>query len=164
MLSRRERDRSLSHRRLVRAAAGDDYTVRLFNPYVSSIVGEKLFPKELDELSNVIKGHRARLGSMREKHDHKKQLSRQRAASGRTRLRTLSSFSGKKLGTGADRYRSLRQGTRRDHHQGCTPLAQAPQIPKIVDASSPASLRHTLQKNQPPFHASTRLKFCKSAA
>ena len=71
MLSRRERDRSLSHRRLVRAAAGDDYTVRLFNPYVSSIVGERLFPKELDELSNVIKGHRARLGSMREKHDHK---------------------------------------------------------------------------------------------
>ena len=42
MLSRRERDRSLGRRRLVRAAAGDDYTVRLFNPYVSSIVGEKL--------------------------------------------------------------------------------------------------------------------------
>ncbi len=69
MLSRRERDRSLSHRRLVRAAAGDDYTVRLFNPYVFN--REKLFPKELDELSNVIKDHRARLGSMREKNDHK---------------------------------------------------------------------------------------------
>ena len=27
--------------------------------------------KALDELSNVIKGHRARLGSMREKNDHK---------------------------------------------------------------------------------------------
>jgi hypothetical protein len=69
VLSRRERDRSLSHRRLVRAAAGDDYTVRLFNPYVFN--REKLFPKELDELSNVIKDHRARLGSMREKNDHK---------------------------------------------------------------------------------------------
>jgi hypothetical protein len=42
-------------------------TVRLFNPYVTSIVGEKLFQKELDELSNVIKDNRAELGSMREK-------------------------------------------------------------------------------------------------
>ena len=47
-------------------------TVRLFNPYVTSIVGEKLFQKELDELSNVIKDNRAKLGSMREKTDHTK--------------------------------------------------------------------------------------------
>jgi hypothetical protein len=56
---------------LVRAVVGDDSTVRLFSPCVSSIIGEQLFPKELDELSNVIKDHRAKLGSMREKNDHK---------------------------------------------------------------------------------------------
>jgi hypothetical protein len=40
-------------------------------PYVQSTIGEKLFPEELDKLSNVIKDRRARLGSMREKNDHK---------------------------------------------------------------------------------------------
>ena len=74
MLSRRERNRSLTHRRLVRAAAGDDYTVRLFNPDVSSIIGEKLFPDELAQFSNVIKDNRARLGFMREENDYKKSL------------------------------------------------------------------------------------------
>ena len=73
VLSRRERDRSLSHRRLVRAVAGDDYTVRLFNPPVSSIVS--VFRRNWMKLSNVIKDHRARLGSMREKNDHKKSSS-----------------------------------------------------------------------------------------
>jgi hypothetical protein len=65
VLSRRER--TLTHRRLVRTAAGDDYTVRLFNSDVSSIISEKLFPEELAQFSNVIKDNRARLGSMREK-------------------------------------------------------------------------------------------------
>jgi hypothetical protein len=37
------------------AAAGNDYIVRLFKPYVSSIISEKLFPEELDQFSNVIK-------------------------------------------------------------------------------------------------------------
>jgi hypothetical protein len=60
---------SLSYRRLVRAAAGDDSTIRLFNPYVSSIVGEKSYLPELDRLSNVIKGNRAKLDSMREKNN-----------------------------------------------------------------------------------------------
>src|ERR1700730_11737139 len=41
-------------------------------PYVQSTIGEKLFPKELDKLSNVIKDRRARLGSLRGKNDHKK--------------------------------------------------------------------------------------------
>ena len=70
MLSRRERDRSLSHRSKLLPVMIT--TVRLFNPYVTSIVGEKLFQKELDELSNVIKDNRAKLGSMREKTDHTK--------------------------------------------------------------------------------------------
>ena len=68
MLSRRERDRSLSHRSKLLPVMIT--TVRLFNPYVTSIVGEKLFQKELDELSNVIKDNRAKLGSMGEKTDH----------------------------------------------------------------------------------------------
>jgi hypothetical protein len=70
VLSRRERDRSLSHRSKLLPVMIT--TVRLFNPYVTSIVGEKLFQKELDELSNVIKDNRAKLGSMREKTDHTK--------------------------------------------------------------------------------------------
>jgi hypothetical protein len=47
----------------------------LSRPYVQSTIGEKLFPKELDKLSNVIKDRRARLGSLREKNDHKKSSS-----------------------------------------------------------------------------------------
>jgi hypothetical protein len=43
-------------------------------PYVQSTIGEKLFPKELDKLSNVIKDRRARLGSLREKTTTKKAL------------------------------------------------------------------------------------------
>jgi hypothetical protein len=50
----------------------DDYTVRLFNPYVSLIIGEKLFPEELDQYSNVIKDHGAGVASMREQNDHGK--------------------------------------------------------------------------------------------
>jgi hypothetical protein len=63
VLSRRERNRSLSHRRLVRAAAGDNYTVLLFNPHVPSIIGEKLSPEKLPQLSNVIKHYRADINS-----------------------------------------------------------------------------------------------------
>jgi hypothetical protein len=68
VLSRRERNRSLSHRRLVRAAAGDNYTVLLFNPHVSSIIGEKLFSEKLPQLSNVIKHYRADIGSTGDDH------------------------------------------------------------------------------------------------
>ena len=63
VLSRRERNRSLTHRRL---GAATGVHIRLFNPHVSSIIGEKC-PEELAKLSNVIRDNRARLGSMREK-------------------------------------------------------------------------------------------------
>jgi hypothetical protein len=135
VLSRRERDRSLSHRRLVRAVAGDDYTVRLFNPPVSSIVG--VFRRNWMKLSNVIKDHRARLGSMREKNDHKKSSSDDEQRRDGTRSRILS-FSCKKRGSGADRYRSLWQKTCRDHRQGRAHLAQPAQIPKVVRLRRPA--------------------------
>jgi hypothetical protein len=87
--------------------------VRLFNPYVTSIVGEKLFQKELDELSNVIKDNRAKLGSMREKTDHTKS-----SADNEERDEpTLSLSACKQRGARADRYHCLRQKTRRDHRQ-----------------------------------------------
>ena len=53
------------------SAIGLDSTIRLFNPYVSSIVGEKLYLPVLDRLSNVINDHRARL-PMREKNNSDK--------------------------------------------------------------------------------------------
>src|ERR1700730_18072604 len=65
VLSRRERNRSLTHRRL---GAATGVHIRLFNPHVSSIIGEKC-PEELAKLSNVIRDNRARLGSMREKNN-----------------------------------------------------------------------------------------------
>jgi hypothetical protein len=59
------------------------------------------------------------------------------------------SFSGKKLGTGADRYRGLRQKTRRDHRQGCMRLAQAVQNPKVVRLRRPVPFG-THDKDLPP--------------
>jgi hypothetical protein len=41
--------------------------VLLFDPFVSSIIGEEIIPDEQDQFSNVIKDNRARLGAMREK-------------------------------------------------------------------------------------------------
>jgi hypothetical protein len=84
VLSRRERDRSLSHRSKLPPVMIT--TVRLFNPYVTSIVGEKLFQKELDELSNVIKDNRAKLGSMREKTETQKALPTTRSGMNRLSL------------------------------------------------------------------------------
>jgi len=115
VLSRRERDRSLSHRSKLLPVMIT--TVRLFNPYVTSIVGEKLFQKELDELSNVIKDNRAKLGSMREKTDHTKSSADNEERDEPTLSLSLSAC--KQRGARADRYASLRQNTRRDHHQVC---------------------------------------------
>ena len=106
MLSRRERDRSLSHRSKLLPVMIT--TVRLFNPYVTSIVGEKLFQKELDELSNVIKDNRAKLGSMREKTDHTKSSADNEERDEPTLSLSLSLSACKQRGARADRYHCLR--------------------------------------------------------
>ena len=70
VLSRRERDRSLSHRSELLPVMITPYAFSTRMSLQSSV--RKLFQKELDELSNVIKDNRAKLGSMREKTDHTK--------------------------------------------------------------------------------------------